>query len=158
MWRLLVKYDFKPGSKILDMGSGLGFPLLAFAYAGLRAYGTEENSGVLSASTWNIEHAAEVLGKKLEHEPILMGGRYNNGFALRKFSDGVSPLEMDGFFCFCYIDGEEPVAESLRYAKDGAILTLPQRLFSKDFLKKNKFKPIDSGDEESYLVKDRLIG
>ncbi len=158
---LLIECKIVPGNtKILDLGSGHGFPLAVFSAAGFHAYGVDDDEELVRESAREIKKkVSEIDGLALIHEPqIICADYYSEDFPDMSFKDGTTPKDMDVFFCYFYEESpwkkhEEVVLASLTYAKTGAIFLAEHYNFSEDLLREHGFSPIDPERSISYLKK-----
>lgn len=90
------------GARILDLGSGFGLPLAAFAHAGFFAYGIEENFSVAKESLELIEAALATIDFTGRRPEVLVTNYFNPGFPMVRFRDGSRPRDMEGFYVFAY--------------------------------------------------------
>ncbi|HDQ59972.1 MAG TPA: hypothetical protein ENN30_02150 [Candidatus Woesearchaeota archaeon] len=110
--------------KTLDMGSGYGFVVSAFALHNLPVYGIEQNRTLI-----------EICNRKfnkmdMDARPEIMKGNYYSDCAYDlEFKDGTTLKDIDFFFCYSYSPehAEKVLVDSLSgpdRAKKGAIAYL----------------------------------
>lgn len=129
LYTLLFDLELDPNqTKVLDLGSGFGFPVAAFAAVGFQAYGVDKGDKEVYTAARRIRELPRKLGRPIKHQPRFMIANYEHeNFPHKRFPDGTRLEDIDVFYCNWYGEASTYVHElrvlsKLSRAKPGAIV------------------------------------
>lgn len=142
-----LEKEGRKGMRVLDIGSGLGFPVAAFAMSGYRASGVEHDIEFVRHSRKKLERMHN--DGRIKTLPQII----HANFFIREFQNLIP--EYDAFFSYNYgaVHARELLG-ALKKAHSGAMFLVEQRYFTPEILSSTGFSPIYEEDSESYLIKN----